>query len=285
MARVFTDPVVTEYEAPGHPEAPFRVERTAERLEAAGHALEAPPEKALDDDLLRAHLPEHLLSVREGSFDDPDTPAYPGIDGIARVSASGAVSAMRAALTGEPAFSLMRPPGHHAAKARVSGFCFYNNVVVAVLRALREKGTARAAILDVDVHHGDGTESLVHGNEAVRFCSLHQAPLYPGTGLTSRDNCRNIPLPPGTGPDAYLRKLEPALQDLVDFKPDLLAVSAGFDTFADDPIAQLKLDRRSYRRIGRLCAQTGLPRFAVLEGGYAQELPVLVEEFLEGFFT
>lgn len=285
MARVFTDPVVTEYEAPGHPEAPFRVERTAERLEAAGHALEAPPEGVVEADILRAHSAEHVRTVREGTFDDPDTPAYPGIEGIARVSASGALSAMRAALTGEPAFSLMRPPGHHARKSRVSGFCFYNNVVIAVLRALEEKGVARAAVLDIDVHHGDGTESLVLGNEAVRFCSLHQVPLYPGTGLADRGNCRNVPLPPGTRPDEYLRKLEPALQDLADFKPDLLAVSAGFDTFAEDPIAQLKLDRRSYRRIGRLCAETGIPRFAVLEGGYARELPVLVEEFLEGFFA
>ena len=285
MARVFSDPVVTGYAAPGHPEAPFRVALSAARLAACGFTLEAPPEEVSDADLLRVHSPAHLAAVRDGSFADPDTPAHRGIGAIARVSAAGAVSAMKAALAAEPAFSLMRPPGHHAGRERVAGFCYFNNVAVAALRALQERGVRRVALLDIDVHHGDGSEAVLHGREDVRVCSLHQVPLYPGTGLRSRANCRNVPLPPGTREDAYLRALEPALTDLLDFKPDLLAVSAGFDTFKDDPIAQLELERRSYRRIGRLIAESGLPRFAVLEGGYAPDLPVLIEEFLEGFFS
>lgn len=285
MARVFTDPLVLDYGAPGHPEAPFRVERSAALLEALGLELETPPEAATDDDLGRVHSREHVEAVREGRIGDPDTPAYPGIEAAARVSASGAVSAMLCAVTGEPGFSLMRPPGHHAAPARAAGFCYFNNVAVAVRRALADGKAARIAVLDVDVHHGDGTEAVFHGDERVRVCSLHQVPLYPGTGLKSRGNCRNVPLPPGTAEGAYLKALEPALSDLLDFKPQLLAVSAGFDTYKGDPIAQLALDRRTYRRIGRLCAESGLPRFAVLEGGYSEDLPTLVSEFLEGFFT
>ncbi|MBI3296634.1 MAG: histone deacetylase [Elusimicrobia bacterium] len=281
--RIFSDPSVAGYGAPGHPEAPFRVARSAQRLKAAGHKLELPDIPASDPDLLRVHLESHLQSVRQGSFADPDTAAHPGIDKSARVSAAGAMSAMRSGLAGVPAFSLMRPPGHHAGAARVAGFCYYNNMAVAVTAALDGGKVKRAVILDIDVHHGDGTESIMLGREGVRVCSLHQVPLYPGTGQESRDNCRNVPLAPFTGEDDYLRKLEPALEDLLAFKPDLLAVSAGFDTYKDDPLAQLKLDKKTYRRLGRLCADTGLPRFALLEGGYSEDLPLLIEEFLEGF--
>ncbi len=183
-----------------------------------------------------------------------------------------------------PAFSLMRPPGHHAGRDRVAGFCYFNNLALACGHLLKTGKAKRVAILDVDVHHGDGTESLVLGNEAIRFCSLHQFPLYPGTGAASRGNCENIPLPEGTDEDAYLSALEPALERLLRFTPDVLAVSAGFDTYKEDPLAGLKLDVKTYKRIGKLIAATKLPRFAVLEGGYADAMPKLVESFLDGFF-
>ncbi|OGS01134.1 MAG: hypothetical protein A3G41_00105 [Elusimicrobia bacterium RIFCSPLOWO2_12_FULL_59_9] len=284
MSRIFSDPAVTGYQAPGHPEAPWRVSRSAERLKAAGHKIEPPAAAATEADLRLAHAEEHVTAVKTGGYFDADTPPHPDIYRIALTSLSGALSAADSAQKGEPAFSLMRPPGHHAGKNRIAGFCYFNNLAVACLKALQGGKCSRLAVLDIDVHHGDGTEEILLGREPFRFCSLHQSPLYPGAGLESVDNCVNIPLPPGTAEDDYLRKLEPALRSLLDFKPDILAVSAGFDTFKECPIAALKLDIKSYRKIGRMLAETNLNRFAVLEGGYAEALPEIIENFLDGFF-
>jgi len=284
MSRVFSDPSVCGYQTPGHPEAPFRVEKSRERLEAAGHRVEAPDVAATEQDVLLVHSEGHVKSVRDGSYHDIDTPHYPGIEKIAMTSLSGALSAAASAFAGTPAFSLMRPPGHHAAKARVAGFCYFNNIAVACEGLLRSKKAARVAILDVDVHHGDGTEAIFTGREGLLFCSLHQVPLYPGTGQRSRDNCVNFPLPPGTGEKDYLHSLEQAIKTLLDFKPELVAVSAGFDTYKECPIAQLRLEKATYRKIGRMIADTKLRRFALLEGGYADDMPVLIKNFLDGFF-
>jgi acetoin utilization deacetylase AcuC-like enzyme len=284
MGRVYFDAATGGYGASGHPEAPFRTLKSAERLKAAGHALERPPLAASAEHVGLLHSPSHYKSVLSGDFYDADTPFFPRIGEIATISLSGALSAAETAVGGEAAFSLMRPPGHHAAKDRVAGFCYFNNLALACAHLLKTGKAKRIAILDIDVHHGDGTEALVLGNEAIRFCSLHQFPLYPGSGASSRANCENLPLEAGTDGDAYLAALEPALERLLSFRPDVLAVSAGFDTYKDDPIAGLKLDKSSYRAIGGLLAQTGLKRFAVLEGGYAQDVPRLIENFIEGFF-
>lgn len=279
---VFSDRRCLGYRLPGHPESPERVSRTLERLEAGGFEIR-PPRPASDADLLRVHSPPHLNAVRAGLFHDPDTPFFPGIDGIARLSAGGALAAARSALEGLPAFSLMRPPGHHAGESLgVSGFCYYNNLAAAVAWA-REQ-VERVAILDIDVHHGNGTEELLRGKEGILFCSLHQIPLYPGSGGRSFGNCLNFPLSPATGEPEYLKTLDQALERISDFRPQLLAVSAGFDTYRDDPLAGLRLDIPSYEKIGRKAAGLGCPRFAVLEGGYSEDLPGCVESFLRGFF-
>lgn len=282
---VFSDLKTAQYGASGHPEAPFRVGRSHERLAAAGLPPAKPDVLAGEEDVLRLHSPAHLQSVKDESFDDPDTPPYPGIHAFAMLSLSGALSAANAAAAGKPAFSLMRPPGHHAGRERVSGFCFFNNVALAAARLLDKKSAERVAIVDVDVHHGDGTQELVLGNQAVLFCSLHQVPLYPGTGQESKDNCLNFPLPPGTGEAAYLQTLERALERAAAFKPDVVAVSAGFDTYKEDPLAQLKLEKSTYKKMGQLLAALGPRRFAALEGGYSEDLPLLVESFLNGFFA
>ncbi|MFI5348556.1 MAG: histone deacetylase family protein [Elusimicrobiota bacterium] len=284
MGKVFSDLKTAAYGAPGHPEAPFRVSRTFERLKAAGHAPSLPPVVAGAADVALMHSADHLATVRAGTFLDADTPPFPGIDEIALISLSGALSAADAALEGTPAFSLMRPPGHHAGKDRVAGFCYLNNLALAAARLQKNKPGLRIGIVDFDVHHGDGTESLVLGRENTAFVSLHQFPLYPGTGEKSRGNCINVPLPAGADGDDYLSAFEPALEAVLSSKPDLLAVSAGFDAYKDDPIAGLKLDRATFKRIGALLAQTKLPRFATLEGGYSEDLPKLVESFLDGFF-
>jgi len=284
MGRVFSDLKTAEYGASGHPEAPFRVIDTSARLKAAGHALEKPPLKASAADVSLLHGENHLASIKNGTFSDPDTPAFRGIDEIAMISLSGALSAADAAMSGEPSFSLMRPPGHHAGKDRVAGFCYLNNLALAVARLQKAKPGLKVAIVDFDVHHGDGTESLVLGRDNTSFLSLHQFPLYPGTGRETRGNCVNIPLEAGTDGERWLRAFEPAFDKLLSAKPDALAISAGFDAYKGDPIAGLKLDRGSFKRIGSLLAQTKLPRFATLEGGYAEDLPILVESFLDGFF-
>lgn len=285
MARVFSDLKTSAYGASGHPEAPFRVSRSFERLKAAGLQPEKPVVKATKEDVLLLHSQAHYESVMSGTFSDPDTPNYPGIGEIALISLSGALSAAESAKEGVPAFSLMRPPGHHAGKERVSGFCFFNNLPLACARLLTLGPAKRVAIVDVDVHHGDGTQELVLGNEDILFVSLHQVPLYPGTGTKSEKNCLNFPLPPGTSEAPYLKTLEKALEAVILFKPDVLAVSAGFDTYKEDPLAEIKLDKGSYKRIGKLFAQAGLRRFATLEGGYAEDMPVLIENFVTGFFS
>jgi len=279
--KVFSDLSVTAYKAPGHPEAPWRVGRTYERLAAAGIVPAPPPVKAAAADVLTVHTARHWHAVQTGAFDDGDTPFFPGIDAAALTSLSGALSALDAAQAGAPAFSLMRPPGHHAGPERIAGFCYVNNLAVACAKALA--AGSRVATLDFDVHHGDGTEAIAHGKENWLVASIHQFPLYPGTGRENRDNCLNFPLPPFTGEADYLPVLEAALRKILDFKPDLLAVSAGFDTYKECPLAQFRLEKATYRKIGRLLAETKLKRFAVLEGGYAEDLPVLIENFLTGF--
>ncbi|MBI4678862.1 MAG: histone deacetylase [Elusimicrobia bacterium] len=283
MSRIYCDPDCLRYHTPGHPESPERVERTARRLRAAGHALLQPFRQATADDVGLAHAAGHFEAVRDGHYCEPDTPHYDGIDIFALKSVSAAVSAAFSAIGGEPAFSLMRPPGHHAGKRRAAGFCYFNNLAIACAALWSRDPSLRIGILDFDAHHGDGTQDILQGRPGVLYVSLHQAPLYPGTGLESKDNCLNLPLPPGTGEDAYLRSLDKGLDALRHFGPGLLAVSAGFDAYGADPIAQLRLEKTSFRRIGALLAKTGLRRFAVLEGGYAPDLPVLVENFLEAF--
>jgi acetoin utilization deacetylase AcuC-like enzyme len=285
LSSVFSDLETIKYGVPGHPEAPFRVLRTYERLLAAGHAVAKPSQAATAADVALLHGPKHFERVSSGEFDDADTPAHKGIAGIALISLSGALSSAQSAMDGSPAFSLMRPPGHHAGKDAVRGFCYFNNLALACAKLQASRPGTKIAILDIDVHHGDGTDELMTKRDGVLFCSLHQSPLYPGTGLKSHDNCHNIPIPPFTGEAPYLKEVERALGLLLDFKPDILAVSAGFDTYKEDPIAQLKLERKTYRRLGDMMAQTRLKRFAVLEGGYAEALPLLIENFLEGFFS
>jgi acetoin utilization deacetylase AcuC-like enzyme len=249
----------------------------------SGRTLSMPDCAASENDAAMAHDPAHFRSVADGLYCDPDTPHYDGIELFGLKSVSGAVSAGLSCAAGETAFSLMRPPGHHAGRRRAAGFCYLNNLAIAcaVLRA-RLPG-AKIGILDIDVHHGDGTQDIMLGRPDTFLVSLHQSPLYPGTGLRSEENCLNLPLPPGTGEDAYLAALEQGLGALMDFAPGFLAVSAGFDTYKLDPIAQLRLEKTSFRRIGARIAATGLARFGVLEGGYSPDMPALVENFLETF--
>jgi acetoin utilization deacetylase AcuC-like enzyme len=305
-------PRCLDYAAPGHPETPDRVRAAVAQLHKQSHTW-VTPEPCTDDDILRVHSREMLDTVRTGSFSDADTPVFPQIHEIAKLAAGGAVQAAQQALTGRPAFSLMRPPGHHATPNHVMGFCYFNNIAIAVARSLEtrnpklgpqdaeESGLQSAAtvnkvaILDFDCHHGNGTEDVFRGDERILFVSLHQAPCYPGTGLTTRGNCLNYPLPPGTGPDQFLAAFDDGLDRIRAFRPDLLAVSAGFDAHRDDPITQMGLEIETFHDVGRRIANftspgkmgaggtRPLPCFAVLEGGYSREFARCVEAFVSGW--
>ena len=163
---------------------------------------------------------------------DADTPAYENIGTFARASAAAALVAMQAARAGENVFSLMRPPGHHATREQSMGFCYLNNVAIAALEAAAT-GAKRVAVFDFDVHHGNGTEDILRDQPGIAFFSVHQHPCYPGTGAANvGQNCFNYPVAPSAPRETYRATLARALADLKNFSPDLIAVSAGFETHA-----------------------------------------------------
>jgi acetoin utilization deacetylase AcuC-like enzyme len=174
----------------------------------------------------------------------------------------------------------MRPPGHHAAKNNLGGFCYFNNIAIACLKA--QEHVKKIAVVDFDCHHGNGTEDIFLGKENLLYLSLHQSPLYPGTGLKSKDNCINFPLAASTTPDQFLAVFEEGLKEMKKFNPDLLAVSAGFDSYKLDPITNLTLEKSTYKEIGRQLAAIQRPVFAILEGGYSKDLPDCIYQFLSG---
>jgi acetoin utilization deacetylase AcuC-like enzyme len=277
--KIIYSPECLEYQSSGHPESPERV-RAAHRLLRKDHTF-AKPRPCSGKELLLVHTQNLVDMVRNSRISDPDTPALPGMYRHACLSAGAALEAMRFALKGEKAFSLMRPPGHHAGRDFLGGFCYFNSIAVAVSKALLKAG--RAAILDIDCHHGNGTQDIFLRNRDVLYISLHQSPLYPGTGLESQDNCINFPLPPGTREKQYLSVLRKALTRISEFRPGLVAVSAGFDTYRGDTISNLSLEKESYLKIGEAISSLEFPGFAVLEGGYSTELAECVKNFLSGY--
>ncbi len=286
--HVFHDPACAEYAAPGHPDAPFRVLRTAELLREKhpGWLSVSPAQPADDEALLRAHTPAHLARLRsqpEGGMFDPDTAALPGMDAHARCGAGSAMDAARLALEGRKTFSLMRPPGHHATANGIMGFCYLNSVAVAALHAQASLGAGRVAVWDFDAHHGNGTEDILHEREGMLYVSVHQYPGYPGTGRNSFDNVKNYPVAPGTPAETHLAALERSWADVLAFRPDLILASAGFDAYAGDPLTDLRLRPREFAALGRWMHDAPCPVGAILEGGYSQELPLLINTFLEAW--
>jgi acetoin utilization deacetylase AcuC-like enzyme len=233
------------------------------------------------------HSKDFVDKVKRGDFLDVDTPNLPGIYGYARLSAGSAIKCMEIALGGEKAFSLMRPPGHHsgvngkALGAQTLGFCYFNNIAIACEKALNHVN--KVAIVDIDCHHGNGTQEIFLGNQRVLFVSLHKYGfVYPGTGGTSEANCLNYPFKHAVGDSEYLKTLESALKKVEKFNPDLIGVSAGFDTYRYDPICGLGLSQEAYIMIGSMISKLQRKTFAVLEGGYAKDLPKCIYAFLKG---
>jgi acetoin utilization deacetylase AcuC-like enzyme len=278
---IFHDPHCVEYSATGHPERPARITRTVPLLKDRHPRWDwREPRPATNEELLRAHSREHIELVKNpGSDFDLDTPAYPKIYDFALKSAGAGIETARTALAGKRAFALMRPPGHHATSDRAMGFCYFSNVAIAALDAL-ENGADRVAIWDFDAHHGNGTEAIVAHNERIRFASIHQFPAYPGTGAKSFANVDNYPVAPQTPRKEHVDVCKRALDNLVNFKPDLILVSAGFDADARDPLVQMTLEREDFATFGKWLRKTDIPVGAVLEGGYSEDLPELVDGFL-----
>jgi acetoin utilization deacetylase AcuC-like enzyme len=248
-----------------HIEGPQRVKIAHDILKGKGYEF-LKPTPASEECLLAVHDADYLFNLKKGLVADADTPAYDNIYEFARLSAGGALLASK--ISG---FSLMRPPGHHlgrngAALGSLSrGFCYLNNIAIAV----KELGK-KTLILDIDGHHGNGTQEIFQGDEQVVYLSLHQSPNYPGTGRFTEGNCINFALPADLGGKRYLETLDRALAGLDLDKFEQVAVSCGFDTHMGD-LATLGLVEQDYFEIGKRVGKLGKPTFFVLEGGYVGE--------------
>jgi acetoin utilization deacetylase AcuC-like enzyme len=270
-----------------HPESPDRLRAVLEALDAPEFARldrREAPEASLDD-IARVHprgFVERMLAAVPASGHagiDADTILSPASGRAALHAAGAVVAAVDAVVAGEAnnAFCAVRPPGHHAEPRRPMGFCLFNNVAVGALRARDVHGCRRVAVIDFDVHHGNGTQALFEDDADLFYASTHQSPLYPGTGAsdeTGVGNIVNVPLAPGSGTVPFQRAFnERILPALEDFRPDFLFVSAGFDAHRRDPLAQLDLAEADYtwatgvlaRQAARHC---GGRLVSTLEGGY-----------------
>jgi acetoin utilization deacetylase AcuC-like enzyme len=270
----------------GHPERPERLASLVEYLQQTGvwqKLTHVQPSPANEEDILAVHSREHYMMVKEicerggGMLDEGDTHAVRESFDAALLAAGAVTAAIDAVLTKkvDAAFCAVRPPGHHAERDRAMGFCLFNNVAVGARYAQRAHRIERVAILDWDVHHGNGTQHIFEEDPTVFYISLHQYPFYPGTGARDERGIGdgegftlNIPLPAGTGEARYLEAFDgeivPALQQ---FRPSLLIISAGFDAHKDDPLGGMRLTEESFAKMTEKV--TGVaPTVSVLEGGY-----------------
>lgn len=289
LTLITTERFADHLTPPGHPERPERadtMQSVAGRFRVAGGSV-AEPRPAADGDLRRVHTPDYiarLVALRgRAAMLDPDTFTSPESEEIARLAAGAVLTGVDVVLDGPPgsrALALVRPPGHHAEADRAMGFCLYNNVAIGAAYA-RSRGPARVAIVDFDVHHGNGTQRAFYSDPTVLFVSSHQYPYYPGTGAAEetghgagRGFTLNLPLAAGAGDteieECYARQALPRLRE---FGPELLLVSAGFDAHADDPLGGLRMTTDGFRRLTQALLAVaddccGGRMVLVTEGGY-----------------
>lgn len=282
--KIITDEKCVKYARAGHPERPQRVAGTVAKLKAqdAMSIDWLTPSRVTDEQILRAHTPEMLERLSVAADFDGDTPWHQNIADYARASVAAALDAMKLARAGESVFSLMRPPGHHATRKHAMGFCYLNNIAIAALEALAS-GVERVAVFDFDVHHGNGTEDVLLGVRNAAFFSVHQFPCYPGTGQRNvGDNCFNYPVEPSTPRETWRATLKRALDDMKKFSPALVGVSAGFDAYLRDPLANGTLLAEDFFWMGQELRAMNVPFFSLLEGGYSSDLPELIFAYLKG---
>jgi acetoin utilization deacetylase AcuC-like enzyme len=278
----------------GHPERPERLRVLLDHLEHARDLVRLGARAATEDEIALVHAPEHIEEAaatagRARVVFDPDTATSPGSYEAARLAAGGLLTACEAVLAGavRNAFALVRPPGHHAERDRAMGFCLFNNVALAAAW-LRGRGVGRVAIVDWDLHHGNGTQHLFEADPDVLYVSTHQFPCYPGTGAAEEvgrgpgtGRTLNVPFPPGFGDAEYARAFDEVVLPVCRaFAPDFVLVSAGFDCDARDPLGAMRVTPAGFARMARACRalaeETAGGRIAaVLEGGY--DLAAIVE--------
>ena len=282
---ITTDTYLNHDTGQGHPERADRVSVVIENLKKNKKLIWKKPLKFDTKYLKIAHESDYIDEV-ENSFPkkglhflDGDTIVSPG----SRQASSDAVASIITAIDSvqnkefKNVFCPVRPPGHHAEKDKAMGFCIYNNVAVGAHYLIDKYKFNKIAIIDFDVHHGNGTQNIFYDNEKVLYISTHQYPFYPGTGANNEkgkhDNILNIPLPAGTNSEEYLNAYEHVLKKLKEFKPEFLLFSAGFDAHQDDPLAQFKLSSKDFyditkRTLKVINKNINNKVVSILEGGY-----------------
>jgi acetoin utilization deacetylase AcuC-like enzyme len=288
------DPIYRQHliDHPGHPERPERYDAVVSALEKAGlmhDLMRVARRAATEDELLLCHTPEYLRIARRDvesgrpSLSTGDTDIGPNSWEVAECAAGGVLNAVDAVMSGAArnAFCVVRPPGHHANATRGMGFCLFNNIAIAARYAQRKHGIGRALILDWDVHHGNGTQDIFYSDGSVFFFSTHQWPLYPGTGRADETGegagegtTMNFPFPAGSGRTEILGAVRDALMPRMrDFKPELVLISAGFDSRIGDLLGQFTLTDQDFADLTHSAmemadAYAGGRLVSVLEGGY-----------------
>ncbi len=288
--HVYSDPVFERHvNGLSGVEVPRRFPAAVAGIEEAGRAglpiERLPCGPAGEDALARVHTRGYVERLRElsdagGGYLDPDTALGPGSFEVAALASGAACAAVDSALAGEGSFAVVRPPGHHAGADYAMGFCLFNHAAVAAAHA-RSLGVGRVAVLDWDIHHGNGTQDVFYGDGAVLYLSVHRSPFYPGTGKAEEAGegegfgfTVNVPLPGRSGEDVYAEAFAGVLVPVLrEYAPGLLIVSAGYDAHAADPLGGMGLEADSFARFAALlsavCREAGAPPPAfVLEGGY-----------------
>jgi acetoin utilization deacetylase AcuC-like enzyme len=283
-------PSSLRHDTGGHPERPARLVAIERELSARDwlgfdRVMSEPVDRAV---LQAVHPAAYIDSIERvcasgGGYLDVDTVVSPGSFEAALHAAGGAVQMVDLLLDRATpcAFSAHRPPGHHALTARAMGFCLFNNIAVAARHALDAGGLDRVMVLDWDVHHGNGTNDIFRSEPRVLFCSIHQSPLYPGTGAAAdvgsgagRGFTVNLPVPPGSGDEVFGSLVDHVVVPLaLRYEPQLMLISAGFDAHFEDPLADCQVTEAGFGALAgslrNVCGSLGIPVGAVLEGGYA----------------
>ncbi|MDX2230517.1 MAG: histone deacetylase [Leptolyngbyaceae cyanobacterium bins.349] len=286
LSVIYSDEFLLHETGYFHPEKPERLTAIKQALKSAPWAsqlhwqLPTPVEqRSVLPSIARVHSPQYIEAIRTlanlgGGYLDADTPVSPRTFEVAQLAVSAWLDGVDTVLqTGTPSFVLSRPPGHHAISDRGMGFCIFSNAAIAAFYALERPDVERVAILDWDVHHGNGTQAIVETNPHIAYCSLHESPQYPGTGAASErgfhNNVLNVPMRSGSAIAHYRAAFEQAIIPfLTNFQPDLLIVSAGYDANVDDPLAGICLQPNDYSILTEQCLQLTPKILFGLEGGY-----------------